>query len=144
MDQHGLSVALDLLTLFWPRWRRALPLRRLLLSFRIVAINPIFVTSDNLWKKFRSSWSCCCSLQISMRTLSQSSCWVPLTKFIDIYRIIVPRSCRGLGWSVYNFCRIGCLTFATFPGVMPFDGCPERSVSVWPFLKIPVVRLFLT
>jgi hypothetical protein len=39
---------------------------------------------------------------VTLTSLQSSSCSVPLTKLVAMYHNLVPRCCRGLGWSVYD------------------------------------------
>jgi len=43
-DQHGLDIVANLMSFFRPRWIWRLPLRRLLLSLRVITIHQCFIT----------------------------------------------------------------------------------------------------
>jgi hypothetical protein len=52
-EQHEINIAAYLTRFFRPRWIWRLPLRRLLLSLRVITINPCFITGydtgDEVW-----------------------------------------------------------------------------------------------
>ena len=50
-DQHGLDIAANLTRFFRPRWIWRLPLRRLLLSLRVITIHPCFITGYDIGDK---------------------------------------------------------------------------------------------
>jgi hypothetical protein len=66
-DQHWLHVAFYLLRFIRPGWRWTLPLGRLLFCFRVVPINPTFITSYDLGKEVWVILTC------SLRSMQTSS-----------------------------------------------------------------------
>lgn len=138
-----------LLHFLWIRWRWTLLLRQLLFGFKIISINPSFISSDNLRKKlwvilknflqicmwwcFCSSLSSCSMNFVTMCIMLSSSdniVWhVPydsLTMLQKFWMLHLPSS------------MIAVQTVATFSGVMLVEihsKWGSSSTSVKPSLK---------
>ena len=145
-DQHGLDIAVNLTRFFWPRWIWRLPLWRLLLSLRVITINPCFITGYDIGDEV-GVLACCLS---SLQTETRRAFWSLLSslgtnlaemclmfKLSAKMRLTVPYDSPTISqtwWIVYLWsARIASRTFAMF-----VDGHPEHSsllTDVRPSLK---------
>jgi len=151
-NQHGLDIGLHLPCFLRSRRWCSFPLGRRLLCFRVIPINPAFVTSDSKDMKFRSFWARLRrSVQIDTRSSFCSAVRRRDTNFADT-RLICKSSVR-IFWHVPNaiptssatslivrrwLAQMISHTRATVSSVWGVDGLPGRGSSSkdqCPFLK---------
>jgi hypothetical protein len=153
-DQHGLDIAANLTRFFRPRWIWRLPLRRLLLSLRVITIHPCFITGYDIGDEvgvasglfeFPADRN-----TKSLLVVAQQS-WQKYRRNASHVQIVRQNALNGPVWQSYyltnivdslpTICKVASRTFAMFSSVVLVDGRPERSSSSTD-VRPPLKRLY--
>jgi len=108
-DQHGLDIAANLTRLFRPRWIWRLPLRRLLLSLRVITIHQCFITGydngDEVGVVARQSWHKSRRNAFHVQIVRQNALSGPVWQSYYLTSIVdsLPTICKD---SLANFCYV--------------------------------------
>jgi hypothetical protein len=133
------TINMDLTHFFQAHWIWRLPLRRLLLSLRVITIHPCFITSYNIGDEV----GVLCGLLfefpadrnvMGLLVVAQQS-WHKFRRNATHVQIVCQNALNSptisqTSWIVHlRSARIASRTFAVFSGVVLVDGHPERSSS---------------